>query len=1090
VTALLVPVQLDALVVRDAAQPWALTQLAEPRPRKGDRRRQTLTPQPFQQLKPGRPTGAYLHWALPDALTRSVRDPATGRPRFRPVPDRWLLVRLSGPATPRAVRAWLIPDVNAAAPVPIDPLSGQPIPAPGPSPELPLTAAGPGDLTWAGYFDNVRNRLALYDPLTGVAPGPLAYLVCGWYTDPARDPVRAATQTASVLALADLGWRYAQQGGAFPDSSVYFGTAVSIGWPDPHWAGDGGTLGGETDLRPAPGAIAAGVGETAAEAVAAVTAPGADPVLARLVEGMLTGALDHLDRPDGPARLDTDLHARRFGARPSEHQDEWIWQPEAPGRRADGATDAGFRKVRSSQPRVWHGLAPQIVLSAAGRAFRHGGDGRFTATGELECRLEGTVLTAFGVAGANPGRGAAVLPADPLGNAAAYGIPRAVPTLLVELACLDPGSAPDLALATAGQPSPVAAARARWWAARDPDVPPGQPTAGAYLEGILPAPVAVTPPSVPWIPMHLEWSAAYLPSPRRAHDWDLLDLDYALPAEYAVPPADPAHPLSGRIPLSAAPTAVAGAGADLLSGAFADLTAQLRKDPAGVVVRPIDGSAPVEEPPQGARPAGFVAFRAGFLRLDRLRLVDGYGRFLDLLPGLVPQTGPGVDAPGNPGLVALKPRFTAPARVLLRYAAADGAERDADTGVSPLCGFVAPSPLDGTLEFFDAEGARLGRLRPDRVSGTAWEEDPGQPASYGALPSRWIPNRFLGGVADALLAADTAAAGLPVPTALESLVRVMDATRWSVDATGRAGDEHLALLLASPVAVLRATLLVDVQDPRDPGENLRTAVAVKLGTLAHQQDGLLAYTVADDLSRIRVVDPAVAGVTDLSPSFVDTTGVFHAYPGTPVPLLLFVVPQADVHVTTGLLPQKAVGMLREWTAPALAKLSPALRYGPVLREAAVTRLPVPGDVRGTWTWHRRPDPAAWAADEVVPSTVDAVLGDAPVLAGDGWLSVSLIPDTLYTETAVRVRISHIRTTGDHLLAVGGHNADGTPFLLPVQQAARFQESGRFAFYVQQPGYDRREAHVVHREGTRYLRTTPDPHLENNLMHLPQAPADW
>jgi hypothetical protein len=259
----------------------------------------------------------------------------------------------------------------------------------------------------------------------------------------------------------------------------------------------------------------------------------------------------------------------------------------------------------------------------------------------------------------------------------------------------------------------------------------------------------VTPPGVPWNLLHLDWAADYLPFPRLAHDWQLGDVDFDLPATYEVPAADPGHPLSGRIPLSSAPAAVlAGAGddpkavpdADLLSGAVSDLAAQLRKDPAGAVVRHTDGSAPEGDPPTGTRPAGSIALRSGFLRLRRLRLVDGYGRFLDLPLGNVPVAiCPNVLAHGNPDVVALKPRFTAPARVLLRYAAATGDQVDADAGVSPLCGFVVPSPLDGTLEFFDENGTRLGRLRPDDVTATAWEEDPGQPASYGGRPPRAAP---------------------------------------------------------------------------------------------------------------------------------------------------------------------------------------------------------------------------------------------------------------------------------------------------------------------------------------------------------------
>ena len=67
---------------------------------------------------------------------------------------------------------------------------------------------------------------------------------------------------------------------------------------------------------------------------------------------------------------------------------------------------------------------------------------------------------------------------------------------------------------------------------------------------------------------------------------------------------------------------------------------------------------------------------------------------------------------GEPGLMAMLPRFNAPARVLLRYNDAEGLRQDALTSVSPLCGFVVPSALDGSLEFFSATGLALGRAAP------------------------------------------------------------------------------------------------------------------------------------------------------------------------------------------------------------------------------------------------------------------------------------------------------------------------------------------------------------------------------------------
>ena len=68
-----------------------------------------------------------------------------------------------------------------------------------------LTALGRGDAAWAAYYDNVENRLAFYDPLTDIKQGPLAYLVCGWYSNPDRDPLGSV----QVKSLSDF---YAQHG--------------------------------------------------------------------------------------------------------------------------------------------------------------------------------------------------------------------------------------------------------------------------------------------------------------------------------------------------------------------------------------------------------------------------------------------------------------------------------------------------------------------------------------------------------------------------------------------------------------------------------------------------------------------------------------------------------------------------------------------------------------------------------------------------------------------------------------------------------------------------------------------------------------
>ena len=70
----------------------------------------------------------------------------------------------------------------------------------------------------------------------------------------------------------------------------------------------------------------------------------------------------------------------------------------------------------------------------------------------------------------------------------------------------------------------------------------------------------------------------------------------------------------------------------------------------------------------------------------------------------------------------------------------------------------------------------------------------------------------------------------------------------------------------------------------------------------------------------QVIDhPYVAGPTDVA---------IHA--GYQVASTLLMHPGGQVHVTTGLLPRKAIALQRDWFHEALEKLSPSFRVGPVL----------------------------------------------------------------------------------------------------------------------------------------------------------------
>ena len=110
-----------------------------------------------------------------------------------------------------------------------------------------------------------------------------------------------------------------------------------------------------------------------------------------------------------------------------------------------------------------------------------------------------------------------------------------------------------------------------------------------------------------------------------------------------------------------------------------------------------------------------------------------------------------------------------------------------------------------------------------------------------------------------------------------------------------------------------------------------------------------------------------------------------------VMLTLLMEPHSVVHATTGYLPRKDIGMRREWVAPGLSKLAPIFRFGPVLVDPKLIRMPVAADIRGTWSWSHRSTATTWADEPVTNSTADARIPPDPSQGQEGWLK--LTPET-------------------------------------------------------------------------------------------------
>lgn len=1122
---LFVPVQLDVLLVRQDGGHFADCAMAEPTV--DNRTHRELWKPPLSELDGGRPRGAYLHWALPDGLTRgTVGD--DGNAAFPAIPDRWLVVRHWPSARPgrRAVRAWVLEADRGVS----HPLEGWAEPGGAPVGQSPLTALGHGDPAWAAYFDNVVDRLAFFDDLADVVAGPIGYVVSGWYSSSALDPLAdpmLGTRVDAHARLDELRWRItgrgvSESGDRVASAALFHGAAVGLAWPA---AGAGSP---EVGGPPSPAGIRVVLAGTTCEALATLLARSDDE--ARVLEAAELGVLGELAEPDGRSRLDAILHASGFGSLPGGEVTERVTQPETapelpprppvspvspvsrplarvPGvatrtfAAADRAREAvvsrgrlrdlvaslsleeepppptGPVEVHRSLPRYFHPTDPVIVIEGAHRSFKHGGDGRFTREGMLACRLAGDTVRELSIrdpraAGARlVARGEDLLERQ-LGNP---NIPAECQELLREAVLLDPGAAAAAATTllprSAGRGAPdahlerrIAVEQTAWWALRDDRLDPAGLLVNSGVTGTLPSPVAITPPSQPWTPLHVEWQAEYLPSALGARAWSLGEIDFdpsgaeigaALLLEgrtlVTSAPADIAGASARRTVRAAARVATASALEAGVTARFAsDVAAALSERTGGLVAAGDDGSRDVatalasldllggtldplhaglrggrafdELSPAGPTPRSVIALRAGFLRLLRLRLVDGFGQFVDLLGTATParlDVAETMRLPELPDRAALPPRLTAPARLWLRYTDATGNDATADPGTTPLAGFLLPNHLDGALEIFDARGTSRGSLREGVDGGIVFEAAPGIATTLGGRPIDALGDPTLAGIVEGLLDwGITDAAAQTTEGALTALLRVVDAVRWSVDPLGHGVDDDLGPLIGRPLAVLTARARLEVA-AEDAALLDRVELPLRLGSIANLQDGLHGAFADGDFRRLLAAGaaagmarevgpgrgylqqaPLVAGfhqrfAADLDGAGDGATPVTHPYvardalitlrPGRDVPLALLVEPYGLVHATTGVLPRKEVGMRREWLAPALARLAPTFRFGPVLVDPKRVRLPLAREAGGAWSWAHRVDETTWEEAQIV----DAASQSAPVggtpLASEGWL---------------------------------------------------------------------------------------------------------
>ncbi|MFI1830583.1 hypothetical protein ACH41E_29700 [Streptomyces sp. NPDC020412] len=321
--------------------------------------------------------GVYVQWELPTALRTGRSGPGPGHGIFPPIPNRWLILAHSfqthpadeSKAPPPRVRAWLLrgdtpadEDDFQAAPLPghpddggypvttrygtLYPLDGTASPPAEPGTPPFLTVDSTGLPAFCQYQPHHHNVLSFHDTRAGLkAVQPdgganeitVSYLVVGWHSTPAADPVPRTGAADLPRLLAALGWTLPT--GTVPEpvqGTLYVGTALGVIWQqdiDIAKYPVRGQVSVNLDGRPLAPAVRRAVAHSAVEATTTLIAQTEhlDERETALFEAFEYNLLDtaakpalpdHTSEPLTDHALDYARHDATFTSRPGGHR----WQ--------------------------------------------------------------------------------------------------------------------------------------------------------------------------------------------------------------------------------------------------------------------------------------------------------------------------------------------------------------------------------------------------------------------------------------------------------------------------------------------------------------------------------------------------------------------------------------------------------------------------------------------------------------------------------------------------------------------------------------------------------------------------------------------
>ena len=372
----------------------------------------------------------------------------------------------------------------------------------------------------------------------------------------------------------------------------------------------------------------------------------------------------------------------------------------------------------------------------------------------------------------------------------------------------------------------------------------------------------------------------------------------------------------------------------------------------------------------------FLPIRSGSLRIIRLQVIDTFGQVKkDVSIGNPPKAEPmQLPTTSISNTLAsdtwLPPRFSQPARINVRWLSAESGHQELNSHPesSPVCGWLLANHLDNSLAVYDHRGIGIGIIDQE----AAWRSIPGDNISVDPL---LIKNISLRKVVQRLAITTTGEDETTKRTFLQDFISTTDRALENIDPESFAHHQELALLMGRPIAVVRIGINLELKAPpaihhgwhvfrqdllrttRETNDFEKVKVPIRIGERRQLNDGVLGYWKEDTAGVLNPVFHTTVDTDDLGVSNPnlkryedDMLNTTQSLTDPAEHFTVLLDPRADLHVTTGLLPAKAIHIPPHQYTEALKRISITFLSAPILTGKDETTIPLPNELGYDWSF--------------------------------------------------------------------------------------------------------------------------------------------